>query len=303
MSLLPKIDTVEKFVEALGKSIKRLEDRIDEAQEKINNEIEQNGPESRRVGIWKNQIRRWQYQIFNLKLEQEFARPDNPVDLAERNDVYNSFHRNVEKVLSDNLHLKFHGTDICHASQIIKTGQISSSVDRIGSETSYDTEGQISVSEKNTLYVTTHGYTDLPRHFMPAGCVFVVLPKNHVEDMAGKSLLMDNVDFRSNPDQLYAIITTSQNKDMVAGWCVDSGVLAPVMTFDESLQKIEQDSQKMDKAVELLGGKINLSNFIDIVSALDLSPDLGRESIDSLINSVEADALSEISKKENDISL
>ena len=49
MSLLPKIDTVEKFVEALGKSIKRLEDRIDEAQEKINNEIEQNGPESRRV--------------------------------------------------------------------------------------------------------------------------------------------------------------------------------------------------------------------------------------------------------------
>lgn len=114
---------------------------------------------------------------------------------------------------------------------------------------------------------------------------------------------MDNVDFRSNPDQLYAIITTSQNKDMVAGWCIDSGVLAPVMTFDESLQKIEKDSQKIDKAVELLGGKINLSNFIDIVSALDLSPDLGRESIDSLINSVEADAPSEISEKENDISL
>lgn len=59
---------------------------------------------------------------------------------------------------------------------------------------------------------------------MPAGCIFVVLPKDDNDRESGESLLMGNVNFKEEPSRLYAIITTPENINMVSKWCKENNV-------------------------------------------------------------------------------
>ena len=53
----------------------------------------------------------------------------------------------------------FHGTKYGNIENILKSGGLSSSVDRVGYSTSYDIEDQVSVTVVNTLATTINGYT------------------------------------------------------------------------------------------------------------------------------------------------
>ena len=53
---------------------------------------------------------------------------------------------------------------------------------------------------------------------LPAGCIFVLHPKNEQEVESSECLLIGNVNFKENPDRLFAIITTPENVELVKEW-------------------------------------------------------------------------------------
>ena len=73
-------------------------------------------------------------------------------------------------------------SNLCSKAYNREDGEISSSVDRVGSSTSYDVSDQVSVTTKNTIETTVQGYAGLTGNYnLPAGCIFVILPQDENE--------------------------------------------------------------------------------------------------------------------------
>ena len=79
-----------------------------------------------------------EYALGLIESQLEFLRPSSQEDMEYRLKQYNEFSKQIKAVVPDDLHLCFHGCPIYVAKHIIEDGEISSSVDRIGSSTSYD---------------------------------------------------------------------------------------------------------------------------------------------------------------------
>lgn len=192
--------------------------------------------------------------------ELEFLRPANEEDIAYRLRQYDEFCEKISKEVPEDLPLRFHGCPIYTAKHILQDGEISSSVDRLGIETSYDTEGQISVTTRKTIDTTVRGYTDLVGNYnMPSGCIFVLLPKDEADEKIGNSLLMGNINFKDEPDRLVGIITSPENIENVKEWGSQIGIDSlKIKDFDDfviSLDSIENDitysfSKKNDEFIE-----------------------------------------------------
>ena len=297
------------FIKNKEQMIEINEEKYQSYEKLLKEELSNAESNDKKISFYKSQMQRCCQQILRFKLEKEFAREDIPFDLNERNNAYD-FPQKISQILSDNFHLKFHGTSIYNTAQIIPSGNLSASFDRLGYNTSYDVSGQISVTDKKTIDTTINGYTHLSDKFLPAGCVFALLPQDKQDDKLSTSLLMNNVDFRTNPNQLYAIITTTENVGLVKQWCINNNVDTHTLTFDEAVCQIEKDSKLLDFAIEKIGDKIDLSNSIDIMSAISFAEkqqEKHNNNIDELIDSFKK---SEISKnvpndkcKGNDIEL
>ena len=126
LNFVPKEKAKEKYEKIKSDStIDRKELRLEIAQKTINTK--------------KNALEQIENQL-------EFLRPSSQEDMNYRLKQYNEFSEQVKSEVPDDLHLCFHGCPIYAAKQIIKDGEISSSVDRIGSETSYDVSDQVLAS-------------------------------------------------------------------------------------------------------------------------------------------------------------
>ena len=184
--------------------------------------------------------------------EQKLAllRPSSEADVAYRKKVLNELPRSIREKIPPNLPLKFHGTSIYTAQEIIASGEISSSVDRLGIATSYDTSDQVSVTAPESIEVTLESYSGLMEEncAMPAGCVFVLLPATKEDAHTGSSLLMSNVIFKEHPDQLFAIMTSSENVDRVKQWAEEAGVdpskVAEFFGFADSLDILKKSIEQ-----------------------------------------------------------
>lgn len=181
----------------------------------------------------------------------EFLRPADEKDMKYRLRQYEEFSKKMKDLLPNDLPLRFHGCPIYTTKHILESGEISSSVDRLGIETSYDTEGQVSVTTKDTLDTTIRGYTHLSESFLPAGCVFVLLPKDELDAKSGDSMLMGNVNFKEEPNRLYGIITTPENIERVIQWAKKSGIDASkIYDFDgfaKTFEKQKDDNIRRNK--------------------------------------------------------
>lgn len=169
------------------------------------------------------------------KNTEEFLRKPEQSDITYRLDVMDNWPKKVAEVVPKDLPLRFHGCPIYTARAILSSGELSSSVDRLGWSTSYDASEQISVSTAENVQISTDSYTDLTAEgcCLPAGCVFVLLPKDEAEAKSGDVLLMDNVSFTQEPDRLFSIITTPENIDRVNEW-VNAAGLPTDKVFDFS---------------------------------------------------------------------
>lgn len=214
-----------------------------------------------RLEIAQKTIQVRQHALGEINDKLEFLRPANQEDIDYRLKKYSEFSKQVKAEVPDDLHLCFHGCPIYAARHIIEDGEISSSVDRIGSETSYDVSDQVSVTTKNTIETTVQGYTGLTGNYnLPAGCIFAIVPKDENEIQTSEtSMLIGNVSFKENPERLYAIITTPENIERVTEWAEKGNIdLSKVYDFEGFIQDIEKQKTQFSEQ-EIGRATINIS--------------------------------------------
>ena len=217
---------------------KRLEENLTRANEKYlaAQAAPDEGKKEKKLAVAKNNISSRQHALEKNLLLEEFSRPATQEDISYRDRQSSEFTSNLNKAIPKDNDLFFHGCPIYAARDIIKSGGLSSSVDRIGVSTSYDVEDQVSVTTKDSLDITIGSYTGLngEGYHLPAGCVFVFKPENE-EDLenAKKSLLTSNTSFRDNPERLIAILSSKENSERLNEWCKNAEIdTSKVFDFD-----------------------------------------------------------------------
>ncbi len=248
----------EKKKEILLKGRENALRRVENAKEKYK-KIEMDDTIDRkelRLEIARKTIQSREYALEKIDGQLKFLRPSSQEDIDYRLKQYDEFPKQVRAEVPDDLHLCFHGCPIYAAKHIIEDGEISSSVDRIGSETSYDVSDQVSVTTKNTIETTVQGYAGLIENCnLPAGCIFVILPKDENEIKTSEtSMIIGNVSFKENPERLHSIITTPENIEKVSEWAKKANIdLSKIHDFEDFIkeikkQKIQFSEQEIGKA-------------------------------------------------------
>lgn len=253
---------------AYKKNVERLESEIAMYQKTLNNAIanftsakQKFSEDSKEYQDMKNEVYKWKQTLEDRQLQLEFVRPNTQQDIDYRNKQYEDFPDELKAVLSPDFDLRFHGTSIYYAKQIIKSKTISSSADRYdGYIKSTDRKGEISVSNRETIGTTIHGwFTDLAayRRSLPAGCIFALLPKDKEDAEYGENLI-HSVDFTRNPEQLFGIFTTPENIEQVKKW-MKSEKFNPelVYTFEEFIEVVKEKSKEIDSENEFKKRIIN----------------------------------------------
>jgi len=179
------------------------------------------------------------YALQQINEQIEFSRPESEEDIAYRQRQYDEFPNLIKNIVPNDIPLRFHGCPINVAKHILEDGEISSSVDRLGITTSYDVEDQVSVTTKDTIETTVRGYAGLSGDYnMPAGCIFVVLPRDEMDAKAGDSMLMSNISFKQNPERLVSIITSTENLQRVSQWAQEAGIDVTKICDYDGFQKV-----------------------------------------------------------------
>lgn len=217
-----------------------------------------------------NKVRLCENSLELVEDKLKFMRPSREEDIAYRNRQYNEFANKISALVPEDLPLRFHGCPIYAAEKIIQSGEISSSADRLGVGTSYDGAGQISVTSKDNLHITTQGYTDLIGDYsLPAGCVFVLTPNDLADEETGEHQMMDSVSFKSDPSRLVAVISTPENTETIRGWLQNNDLDVQKATdfdgfvgaIDKFIDSVEIPYRNISHG-KVLGGQSGLDSFI-----------------------------------------
>ena len=219
------IDTKDSLQRRLEGSKKALET----TQERLQITKQDTSSSNARIKSIETTLEQKQEAIKRIEKIQEFLREPQEEDILYRKEIESDWSNEILKSIPKNLPLRFHGCPIYVARDILSTGEISSSVDRLGYESSWDTEGQVSVTTPETVSTTVNGYSDLhaENYCLPAGCIFAMLPKDEQDAKAGESMIMGNINLETEPERLFSIITTPENLDRVKDW-------AKILNVDEN---------------------------------------------------------------------
>ena len=159
--------------------------------------------------------------VKKMKARFKYARPKDEKDVAYRLKVYSRYGIKLFCAIKQDNDLCFHGTSLAAAESIIKDGKIEG-----------DQEHQIYVSTSGNIERSVQGYLNLDQELLPAGVLFVVKAQNKEEyALAEQEYLMQEVDFKKNPERLVAIISTPENFPMLRKLCAKNGV-DPDKVFD-----------------------------------------------------------------------
>jgi len=160
-----------------------------------------------------------------INTELEYLRPRNTEDMEYRQRQYNDFSDFIIKNIPDDLPLRFHGSPLHASKDIILSGELSSYGDRLGVEMSYDTPNIVYVNTKDNIFNTVRNFCNLTYDYdTPAGCLFVVTPKDDQDEITGHNQTMESIYFKNNPDRLVAIVSTPENISSLKGWMRESNL-------------------------------------------------------------------------------
>lgn len=192
----------------------------------------------RAVNDAKQEYVRWRQIRQKAEKELTFMRPNTREDIAERKAVFVNFANDVLAVDPvGELDLRFHSTTLATTKDIIQSGGLISSVDRLDGfleTTNYSNE--ISVSEIQNIQYSINYWTDIEGYSgcRPCGCMFVLQPRSQEEADMIPGRQMHNVLFHEHPEQLVAIATTSENVGRVQAWLRENGLSEDIVCrFDE----------------------------------------------------------------------
>lgn len=218
--------------------IEHAKSRLERAQAKLESDTE-----GKLLGIRTATVIGAKRVLDDLRRESDLMRPSSQADEAYRMRVYQELPGYIADKLPKDSLLRFHATTLDATQNIIDSGEISSSVDRVGVPTSYDASDQVSVTTTENTYISVQSYMGATDRncCLPIGCMFVVLPKDKREAEASGSLMMDNVYFRDNPDQLVGVLTSPENLPKVRAWLRGSGIdAAKAQEFFDGVELLSQ---------------------------------------------------------------
>lgn len=241
----------EKDREILNSKFNRYNKSLADAMQDLNVTRRRYGRRSVEYMEAYMEVEKWKYNIEEVKLTAKFIRPNNAEDMNYRIYQFRTFSARLNAVISDKLDLRFHGTPIYYAEQIIRSGNISSSADRYnGFVKSTNPKGEISATTVRSMNRTVAFYTDLTAYerSLPCGCVFALLPKGKQDEKLKIMDAMGSVNLRRNLEQLFGIFTSPENKARVQKWMQESRLDASkVYTFEEFIDMVQEKSRFLDE--------------------------------------------------------
>ena len=229
-----------------------------------------------------NEYQGWEYSLREEYLKLPFIRPNTQSDIDERKQIDDNFVKLIHQADPESrLNLRFHGTSIHFAKEIIENGGIFSSRDRLGGyASSTNSYGEISVTSlENVKHYFPHGmpyHLDFSMGLMdinkydrsyPAGCLFVLIPRNQEESDMIETGQMYNVNFKENPNTLYAVMTTTENLEKVKQWMIENGLNSnKVCTMDGLVKKAKRDAvvSKCDVSNVSISNEANIPDNSEI---------------------------------------
>lgn len=237
-------------IESLSQDIIRYSNYLNKAKDNFIKVKHQFPKDSMEYIDARDEMYRWKVALDDRKGALKYVRPNSKEDIEYRDMQINSFAKKLQSVMSKKFNLKFHGTPIYFAEQIINSGRISSTAERYdGYVKSTDLMDEISVANRETIGRTIEFFSDVAAYnrSMPCGCVFAITPKDK-NDANDKQSTMHTVDFKKNPEQLYGIFTSPENIKQVKSWMEKAGLNSSlVYTFEEFLKEVEEKSKILDK--------------------------------------------------------
>lgn len=267
MNKIEKLKTKIKYIKeyknrkkTIKADIERFNKYVKEKNEKFEQIKKRFSPDSLEYYDAKTDLLKWQYNLQESYMQLKYVRPNIEEDIEYRNKQLNTFVEKIQNILPNDCNLRFHGTPIYFAEEIIKRGNISSTADRYdGYIKSTDLTGEISASDIQTIDRTISYFCDMAAYnrSLPAGCIFSIFPKDEEDANYGKDT-MHLINFKQNPQQLYAIITTPENIKLVKKWMNESNLNSDVVyTFEEFLEKAKETEREKKQDNFLNGYKDN----------------------------------------------
>ena len=185
----------------------------------------------------KQKAMHWDNSKKRTEQDLKHMRPNTKEDIAERQEMYANFAKEVARLDPKGiLDLRVHATTLATTEEILKSGGLISSVDRAdGFIESTNLSNEISVGKISEIQYSVDFWMDSTAYTesKPCGCMFIVQPQTAEEAKMISGRQMNNVYFDQHPEQLKAIVTTSENAEKVQQWCKENGVNEDVViTFD-----------------------------------------------------------------------
>ncbi|MBQ8630274.1 MAG: hypothetical protein IJ479_00975 [Alphaproteobacteria bacterium] len=193
-------------------------------------------------------------QMNYLSEELSFARPDTPADTEERKRILGTYADTIRNTVTDEHPLWFHGVrHIASLEKILNSGHLGYLEEE--ESRSLTSPGTVDVTSKYSVDTTIKGFCGLSSNYLPAGCIFVLTPKDADERRltqdSGSEQNIKTVDFAENPDRLYAIVSTTENLDYITGLAGKYGLSKEkIHSFDSFIEKYKEDFRQ-DKHMDM----------------------------------------------------
>ena len=187
-------------------------------------------------------------QIKHLNEELQFARPETAVDTEERRRILKTYANTIRNTVTDEHPLWFHGVkDLASLEKILASGHLGYLEDE--ESRSQTSPGTVDVTSKYSIDTTIEGFTGLSSNYLPAGCIFVLLPKDADEVQQTRKFdseqSIETVDFNKNPDRVYSIVSTTENLAYISNLVNKYGLNKnKVHSFDSFIEKYKIDFRK-----------------------------------------------------------
>lgn len=236
------MDQLERFNQVLQNRKQLLKQSKAELEHLKKDKHLYDGPTFKRFS---NDIKR---VIKHHKYIIEFMRIAPESDKQERLYIKEHYAKIIKNSIADDFPIVFHGTgNIGVVREIIQSGGLFTPKQRGESPRSYATK--IDVTTKTDIS-TSINYADSCEPFMPYGAIFAFCPQKHEIQKVlhtqkhGLGMVVggvDSVNFKTQPERLYGIITTTENIERVKTWCAQNQINPnKVFTHQQFANKIKQ---------------------------------------------------------------
>lgn len=198
-------------------------------------------------------IKSLQSRVTRYQEEMSLSRPEKQEDIAERKRIQDTYAKEIASSIPEDKPVFFHGVkSLTSLEAILASGHLGYLEDETTS--SFTSPGSVDVTTRNNIE-TSLNFMGLETYasnaFIPAGCMFVIAPKDEDEkayamECPGTEHHIETVYFAQNPERLVAIVSTTENQEYIKKMVEKYGISPDkVCTFDGFIERMQNENGKV----------------------------------------------------------